>query len=532
MSHRPPATITRRDFIYRVSRYGGAAAMTAMLGLDLMAKEIPKKPLLTGRARAGKNRVVILGAGLAGMCAAHELGKLGYECTILEPRQRAGGRCWTIRRGDRETEVGGAEQVCRFDRGSFMNPGPTRIPGHHEITLDYCKEFNVPLQVFTNVNESAYLHRDGFPLMRWRDAKADYRGYTGELLAKATNKGALDRPFTAEDRDKLIAYLRDEGGLNTDLHYAGGATSSSGPGGEAVRRSFKQAPGAGDQPPIVTSPVDLEMLIKSGFGGMVSNYYDIDQSPTMLTPVGGIDQIAKAFESRVRRRIRFGAEVREIRKTADGRVMIAYTDARGARLEANADFCICTIPPVVLEKIPADFSKPFAEGIAAIGSFPVGKIGLQFKRRFWEQDDRIFGGISRTAQPITQIIYPFDNYHGKTGVLIGYYNFGPDAAVFGAWPPAERERMALEQGAKIHPQYKEEFDNSFSVDWQRIRHNRSGWAGWSGDSRERYYKALNEPDGPIWLCGEGMSYIGGWMAGAFVSAHKVCQEIHARATAA
>ena len=165
-------------------------------------------------------------------------------------------------------------------------------------------------------------------------------------------------------------------------------------------------------------------------------------------------------------------------------------------------------------------------------AFPTGKIGLQFKRRFWEEDDRIFGGISRTAQPITQILYPFDNYNGKTGVLIGYYNFGPDADTFGAWPPAERERMALEQGAKIHPQYPKEFDNSFSVYWKRIPYTLGGWNAWQGDTRERHYKMLNEPDGNIWLCGEGMSYVGGWMAGALVSAHKVCQEIHARATAA
>lgn len=532
MNTRQSSILTRREFIYRVGRYGGAAAMSAMLGLDLMAREIPKKPLLTGKARAGKNRVVILGAGLAGMCAAHELGKLDYECVILEARQRAGGRCWTVRGGDRETEVGGAEQRCRFDRGNFMNPGPTRIPGHHEITLDYCKEFNVPLQVFTNVNESAYLHRDGFPLMRWRDAKADYRGYTTELLAKAVNKGALDKPMTAEDRDKLIEYLRYEGGLNADLIYSSTPAVGNGPGGAAIRRSFKQTPGAGDQPPTVTSPVDFETLIKTGFGEMYSNYYEIDQQPTMLTPTGGIDQIAKAFEARVRRTIRFGAVVREIRKSADGRVKIEYTDAKGARMTAVGDFCICTIPPSVLKKIPADFSKAFAESLAAIEAIPSGKIGLQFKRRFWEEDDRIFGGISRTAQPITQIIYPFDNYHGKTGVLIGYYNFGGDAELFGVWPPAERQRLALEQGAKIHPQYAAEFDNSFSVDWKRIQYNLGAFTGWFGDSRERHYKLLNEPDGSVWLCGEGMSYIGGWMAGALVSAHKVCQEIHAKALAA
>ncbi len=532
MKEKPQTVLTRRDFIYRIGRYGGAAAMTAMLGLDLMARDVPKKPLLTGRARRGKNRVVILGAGLAGLCAAHELGKLGYECVILEARRRAGGRCWTVRGGDRETEVGGTEQRCRFDRGNFMNPGPTRIPGHHEITLDYCKEFNVPLQVFTNVNESAYLHRDGFPLMRWRDAKADYRGYTSELLAKAVNKGALDKPLTAEDRDKLIEYLRHEGGLNADLVFSNSPELRNGPGGLDIRRSFKQMPGAGDKPPIPTSPVDFEMLIKSDFGEMYSSYYDIDQQPTMLTPVGGIDQIAKAFESRVRRQIHFGAEVREIRKAADGRVNVDYTDANGARMQASGDFCICTIPPAVLKKIPADFSKPFADALSAMEAFPTGKIGLQFKRRFWEEDDRIFGGISRTAQPITQILYPFDNYNGKTGVLIGYYNFGPDAETFGAWPPAERERMALEQGAKIHPQYPKEFDNSFSVYWKRIPYSLGGWNAWQGDTRERYYKMLNEPDGNIWLCGEGMSHIGGWMAGALVSAHKVCKEVHAKATAA
>src|SRR5262249_31465048 len=107
-----PSIITRRDFIMRIGRYSSAAAMSVMLGLDLMARDIPKKPLLEGRARRGRNRVIILGAGLAGMCSAYELGKLGYECVILEARRRSGGRCWTVRGGDRETEVGGVEQRC------------------------------------------------------------------------------------------------------------------------------------------------------------------------------------------------------------------------------------------------------------------------------------------------------------------------------------------------------------------------------------------------------------------------------------
>ena len=56
--------------------------------------------------RAEGNRVLILGAGLAGMVAAYELTKRGYSCLILEARSRPGGRCWTVRRGTVETKVG------------------------------------------------------------------------------------------------------------------------------------------------------------------------------------------------------------------------------------------------------------------------------------------------------------------------------------------------------------------------------------------------------------------------------------------
>src|SRR5262245_7944867 len=128
---RPPAGLTRREFIWRVSRYGSAAALGAMFALDLMAREDSGRPKLEGRAPAKKRRVIILGAGQAGLSAADELGQIGYACTVLEARARPGGRCWTVRGGAEETELGGERQVCRFDDGLFLNAGPMRIPHHH-----------------------------------------------------------------------------------------------------------------------------------------------------------------------------------------------------------------------------------------------------------------------------------------------------------------------------------------------------------------------------------------------------------------
>jgi monoamine oxidase len=529
----PAGTLTRREFLTRVGRHGGAV-MGAMLALDLLARDRQDGFKLSGRPPVGKNRVVILGAGLAGLTAAYELGKLGYDCTVLEARARPGGRCWSVRRGTTETETDGVKQTCEFDDGYFYNPGPMRIPGHHHTTVDYCKELGVELLTFTNFNEAAYIYRDGFPRMREREVHTDLRGYTSELLAKAISQKALDAPISKDDREKLIEYLRVEGELSPDLFYAKkGSERVRGTGEIDSPRGYLEWPGAGAQPGVRSLPADLELLVKSGYGVMLNNEHVIDWQPAMLTPVGGVDRIAMALAAKVPQ-VKYRAEVREIRRTAAGGVRIGYVDraAGDAAHEATGDFCICTIPPKVLMKIPADFSPEVAAGTAVVDAATTFKIGLQFKRRFWEEDDDIYGGISRTADPISQIVYPSDHIQSRKGVLIGAYNYGPAAAEFGLLAPAERTERALAQGEKIHPgQYRAEFENAFSVPWQKIPYSLGGWGAWPGDSREKYYALLNRPDGPFYFAGEHLTYLGAWMAGAFTSAQKVCGELHARALA-
>ena len=92
-----------------------------------------------------------------------------------------------------------------------------------------------------------------------------------------------------------------------------------------------------------------------------------------------------------------------------------------------------------------------------------GKIGLQFKRRFWEQDDEIYGGRSWTDQEIGQVIYPSHGFDASKGVLVRYYlDF---SGTMRERAPAERQRVAVEQGARIHPQYTTEFETAVSVSW-------------------------------------------------------------------
>jgi monoamine oxidase len=509
---------TRRDFIERVAACGGSAT-AAMLALDLLAPA-GASPALTLDGSGNGTHVVILGAGVAGLCAAYELGKAGYVCTILEARSRPGGRVWTVRGGDRHVESDGSVQTAAFADGTYLNPGPARVPQHH-VTMDYYREFGVAVEQFGNVNMNAYYHSTTAPpdmqRIRMRQAKFAIAGYTAELLAKAVAQDALDAPITSDDKVKLLDFLSTNGGLDAKYDYF-----NDGSGG------YAKLPGVG--PGVVADPLDLMPLIRSGFGAFIAPEREIDQQLTMFQPVGGIDALPRAFAARLPGRVRYETAVTEIRKTATG-VRIAYT-THGNATAIEAGYCICTIPLPVLRTIPADFSPAFVASMNRVAYMDSAKIGLAFKRRFWEEDDRIMSGISRTDQTITQIWYPSYGYFGRGGVLTAAYATGQAARTIGNLAPPERAALALRQGAAIHPQYPAEYASAFSVAWQKTPYNMGAWVAWSTDTRKNDYPVLSRADGPIYLAGEHMSYINAWQAGALESARDVVRRLHARVRAA
>lgn len=128
-------SVTRRDFLKRVRAAGGASLVyEAMTGLGLIAAPAQAPFGLSGRVPGV--RVVILGAGPAGMTVAYELAKVGFACLVLEARARSGGRVLTVRRGT-ASEEDGPGQTAAFDEGVYFNAGPMRISHHHHTTLAY-----------------------------------------------------------------------------------------------------------------------------------------------------------------------------------------------------------------------------------------------------------------------------------------------------------------------------------------------------------------------------------------------------------
>ncbi len=530
MSERAPLMSRRRLIELVGASLGGAGAYQVMTRLGF-ASESPYRGAIKLEGDPKGASVIVLGAGLAGMTAAIELERAGYRVSVLEYNFRPGGRNWTIRGGDVYTELGGATQTCEFDPGLYLNPGPWRIPYHHHAILDYCRRFGVALEPFIQLNHNAFLHSaaafDGKP-QRIREVKADFDGGVSELLAKATRKGALDDEVSVEDREILLEALRSLGALDKDFRYKAGDDSAS-------QRGYAKDPGGGlGGEPNYGEPIGLHEILASRLWRGLANFLYFDFQTTMFQPVGGMGKIGEAFARQIPNRIRYGAKVVAIQQDESG-VAVAFEDlaAGGAAQEVRADWCVCALPLTILSQLPINVSAPMMAAIDAVPYTSSVKFGLQFSRRFWEEDEHIFGGISYTDLPIRQISYPSTNFNaGGKGVLLGGYTWdGPNSFEFTAMSPGERLARAVEFGAQIHPQYRKEFENGVSVAWHRVPFTLGCAGDWSDEARKAHYNDLCQIDGRIVLAGEHASYIPAWQEGAILSALDAIQRLHKRVVA-
>ncbi len=349
-----------------------------------------------------------------------------------------------------------------------------------------------------------------------------------ELLAKATQQNKLDEMVSGDDKEILLAALKDWGALDTNYAYKSNAIT-------AEFRGYAKEPGGGlARAPVPGETIGLSEILTSRLWRYLQNFAMHEFQTTMFQPVGGMDMIGKAFAREVGDLIRYDAKVTRIQQDDRG-VTVTYVDGKtpGTPQQAKADWCLCTIPLSVLSQLPVDVGPRMKAAIDAVPYMSSVKVGLQFKRRFWEEDEAIYGGISYTDLPIRQISYPSTGFNrGGRGVLLGAYLFeGPGAYEFTAMAPADRVAQAVEFGAKIHPQYKADFENGVAVAWHRVPFTLGCAGAWTEATRAEHYDNLCQIDGRIALAGEHASYIPAWQEGAILSAldaigrlHRACRQ--------
>src|SRR6185503_13890154 len=157
MNHVP---FTRRHFLKRAAQAGGySATFATMQSLGLLPETAAAASKIDLPSEAGKGvKVVILGGGIAGLVSAYEMGKVGFQCTLLEARDRPGGRNWTVRNGTTVEFIDGTKQTAQYvGAKSYFNAGPARLPSVHKTILGYCKQLGVPLEVFVNGNRNSLM---------------------------------------------------------------------------------------------------------------------------------------------------------------------------------------------------------------------------------------------------------------------------------------------------------------------------------------------------------------------------------------
>jgi monoamine oxidase len=512
---------TRRDILLRFAAVAGTAgAYQAMVALGLAEGDqawggMPKLPPASGKGI----KVVILGAGVAGLSAAWELGKAGYECTILEARDRTGGRNWSVRKGSVVELTDGSKQVCEFDEGYYFNVGPARLPSHHDATLGYVREFGIEMETEVNYTGSALIQSDrlnGGKAVTMRQAVYSYRGKIAELLAKCTKAGGLDATFTPEDRDKLIAGLGVWGGLVKDLTYQGSESGGyvTPPGEFGVTTQALPATDFAT----VSDPYMLKM----------STFHDIaDMQATMLQPVGGMDRIPAAFEARLSSVIKKGCEVKSIRRKGKGAEITYLEKDTGKTASVKADYCICTIGLAVLDSIDNDFSPARKAAIKSGSAYGDGyKIGFQ-SPRFWETNDQIYGGLSFSERDTNLTWYPSAGFFKPEGILVAGYAGGPLATKMGARSLAEQIDYAKGTVDRLHPGQSGKLKTPISVHWGKVPYS-LGLVGRIASTDPKAYDLLNTAEGPFYFAGDYLAHVGAWQQGAFVSAHRVVNMIAER----
>jgi monoamine oxidase len=513
-------SLTRRALLERLGLAGGASAV--YLGMEAMgllnASPAAAEPFEPPPAPGKKRSVVVLGAGIAGLVAAYELRRTGWDVTVLEVRDRIGGRVWTVRGGDRVEQIGRPDQICTFSKGLYLNAGAARIPTAHHVILGYARRLGVPIEVMVNANRAARWDFEG-RTVEGRQAVNDVRGRIAELLAKAVKKGALDEELSPGDKNAMRQFLGAYGGLSRpDGEYRGDG-----------RSGYSVLPGAYGEAGRTLPPMKLEDILKRRAWILPLLFEEIfDQQAPMFQPVGGMDRIARALYEQVRPAVRLRTEVAAIRRVGE-RVRIEHKSGG----KTDADYCICTLPVNLLARIPNDFSPAKQAAMKDIAYVPAVKVAFE-SRRFWE-DDGVYGGVGWTDAMSENVLYPSGGWHSGKGVLVAAYVAGwtdrDHPAKFTALSHEERFRICREVIGRMHPGKASELTRPLTVAWGLTRWSEGvgpGHPAWFQSPRPELYSELHRPEGPIFFAGEHLSYVQFWQEGAALSAHAAMKALQAR----
>ncbi|HVB99832.1 MAG TPA: FAD-dependent oxidoreductase [Candidatus Dormibacteraeota bacterium] len=491
------SNLTRRDFL----KTAGMGAAALALPEAAAGVRVPQ-PQAAGAAALGpggqRKKVIVVGAGMAGLVAAYELDRSGHDVTLLESQLRPGGRVLTLR--------------APFSDGLYAEAGAASIPNTHRLALAYARQFQLKLVPFYPAGEGFVNQIAGRRVVgprgdvaraqagltaqeRRLGAAGMWEKYVSSAVREIGNPAApgwSPAPYARYDNVTFTHFLRQRG---------------ASPAAVRVMLLGRDLDGVSA----------LRMLADLATSGAVTGHFKID---------GGNDRLPRALAQSLSRRIRYGAWVRQIHQDRQ-RVRATFVQGN-LQHTIEADDLICTIPFPALRQVEFTpiLSDEKIEAIEGTYYLSVTAVWLQEDRRFWQAGG--LNGFALSDWPI-EVSAPTFDQPGRRGILAGRLD-GDMARRAAALPEDRRIETVLNEMETLFPGAREHFEGGASKSWDEDFWARGAMQWFRPGQMISYGPYMATPEGRIHFAGEHTSAWPGWIEGAIHSGLRAAREVDGAAS--
>lgn len=441
--------------------------------------------------------VTIIGAGMAGVAAAYELHKAGWQVTVLEARGRVGGRVYSVR---------------EFSNGLAAEGGGEFIDAHHSRMIALAKEFNLSLGKAGSWQEQsgdwgAFENRAG----RLSDStlwgvnlQDEYRKMWLALAELGRQVSDPSKPDAAPQAKELDSRSAAEWIRAQDVHPLGRAMFAN-----HIRSEY------------TCEPEDFSLLDLARNASLL--YSDPNSWESAYRVVGGNDQIPQAIAARLSD-LRLNAVVMSVRVHAE-EVIVKYKQVDSFHTIRSA-FAILAIPLPAARMIDFDSSLPAAHRklVDEISYGAVTKVMIEYRKRFWHE--RGWNGRLYTDLPIVLTWDAASHLEHERGILTAYTGGAPGAEL-SKLSDEERIRTAVAAIEKVFPGSSDLVEAARTIAWVNEPFTRGSYLAFAPGKVTAHWRTLFAPAGRLYFAGEHAAVLQGFMEGAVESGQRAAKEIMA-----
>jgi monoamine oxidase len=481
--------LTRRQVV----RGAGAGAAALTLG----SRWLPAANAATAP------RIVVVGAGLAGLSAAYQLKKAGYTAQVHEASSRVGGRCWSIR---------GA-----FADGQIAEHGGELIDQGHNAVRNLAQELGLTLDNLlaaeANGTEERYLF-DG-QVYTHAQAGTDLKAIWPQLHsdASAASYPTLYNSSTPRGRELDNMSIADW----IAAYVPGGAGSKL---GQLLDVAYNIEYGAETN---VQSALNMIYLLAYQGPG---NLRLFGKSNEKYHVRGGNDQIASGMAAQLAGQITLGSELVAVKDNLDGTWTLSLKQGSKTKTIV-ADRVVLALPFSILRSLDlgkANFPVRKTRAINEIGMGTNSKLNVGFSSRPW-----VALGSNGATYGDTGFQATWDVSRGQagaSGILVDYTG-GTIGASFGSGTPDARAKQFLTQIEPLLPGISAKYTGKATIDyWQGYPWTKGSYSYWKVGQYQAFVGVEREVVGTCHFAGEHTSVdFQGYLNGAVETGQRAAAEI-------